>query len=79
MSAAEARLAAIRPLRAPEIRQVVAFDVSVLHLQDACLVFRVVSHWLRQSLSCARLRRNHVFTVDTGRLTRAAISSLVIP
>ena len=39
----------------------------------------VISHWPRQSLSWARLRRSHVFTVDTGRLIRPAISSLVMP
>ena len=39
----------------------------------------VLDHRPRQSLSCARLRRSHVFTVATGRSKRVAISSRVIP
>ena len=36
-------------------------------------------HRPRQSFSCARLRRSHVFTVAAGRPIRVAISSRVRP
>ena len=49
----------------------------ILGRQSVDVFFLV--HRPRQSLSCARLRRSHVFTVATGRSIRLEISSRVIP